>query len=108
MTVTEDSVDQDGEDFSLYKDQPDKQLEQSLDRPLEQPLAHVTRPPFPVTSPTALKPVAVRNKEKVFLLLTNPNFHFLAVTRKHWQIKIELCLARTSRKLSCGYLSLTL
>jgi len=58
-TDTEDSVYQDGEEFSLSKDQADKQLEQPLD--------HVTRPPFLVTSPTAPKPVDVRNKEKFFV-----------------------------------------
>ena len=47
-TVTEDSEDQDGEDFSLSKDRVDKQVEQPLDQtleqPLEKPLDHVTRP----------------------------------------------------------------
>ncbi|KAG7530187.1 Retrotransposon gag domain [Arabidopsis suecica] len=37
-SVTKDSTYQDGEDFSLNKDQADKQLEQSLDQSLEQPL----------------------------------------------------------------------
>jgi len=62
-TVTEDNADQDGENFSLSKDQADKQLDQTL----EQPLDHITQPAFPATSPTALKPVAVKNKEKVFV-----------------------------------------
>jgi len=51
-TVTEDSENQDGEDFSLSKDRVDKQVEQPLDQtleqpleqPLEKPLDHVTRP----------------------------------------------------------------
>ncbi|KAG7585701.1 Integrase catalytic core [Arabidopsis thaliana x Arabidopsis arenosa] len=60
--ATEDSADQDGEDFSLNEDQADKPTEV-----LDSPLDHVTRPPVPVTSPTALKPVAAKNKEKVFV-----------------------------------------
>jgi len=83
LLVTEDSAYQDGEDFSLNKDQTDKQLEQPLDQSLEQsldqsleqpldlslelPLDHFTRPTFPATSPTAPKHVAVKNKEKVFI-----------------------------------------
>ncbi|KAG7529819.1 Ribonuclease H-like superfamily, partial [Arabidopsis suecica] len=94
-SVTEDSAYQDGEDFSLNKDQADQSLEQPLDQSLEQPLEqpldqsleqpldqsleqpldqslelsldHFTRPTFPGTSQTALKPVAVKNKEKVFI-----------------------------------------
>ena len=82
-SVTEDSAYQDGEDSSLNKDQAEKQLEQPidqsleqpldqsleqpLDQSLEQPLDHFTRPTFPTTSPTALKPVTVKNKEKVFI-----------------------------------------
>ncbi|KAG7585657.1 Ribonuclease H-like superfamily [Arabidopsis thaliana x Arabidopsis arenosa] len=60
--ATEDSADQDGEDFSLNEDQAEKPtdvLDPTLDR--------VTRPPTPVTSPAALKPVAAKNKEKVFV-----------------------------------------
>jgi len=49
-----------------------------------------------------------RKKRSMSLLLTNHNFHFLAVTKKHWQISIELYLPRTSKRLSCGYLLLTL
>ncbi|KAG7530591.1 hypothetical protein ISN45_Un28g000010, partial [Arabidopsis thaliana x Arabidopsis arenosa] len=78
-TVTEDSEDQDGEDLSLKKDQDDQPLDQSLEQPLVQsleqpldlPLDSVTRPTtrsvIPAASPTAPKPVAVKNKEKVFV-----------------------------------------
>ncbi|KAG7559312.1 hypothetical protein ISN45_Aa05g009070 [Arabidopsis thaliana x Arabidopsis arenosa] len=60
--ATEDSADQDGEDFSLNEDQAEKPtdvLDPTLDR--------VTRSPTPVTSPAALKPAAAKNKEKVFV-----------------------------------------
>ncbi|KAG7536832.1 Retrotransposon gag domain [Arabidopsis suecica] len=58
-TVTEDSEEQDGEDFSFNEDQADKPTEV-----LDPPLDSVTRPPIPVTSSTAPKPVAAKNKEK--------------------------------------------
>ncbi|KAG7559358.1 Ribonuclease H-like superfamily [Arabidopsis thaliana x Arabidopsis arenosa] len=60
--ATEDSADQDGEDFSLNEDQAEK-----LTDVLDPTLDRVTRSPTPVTSPAALKPVAAKNKEKVFV-----------------------------------------
>ena len=66
-TFTKDSEGQDGEDFSLSKNRADKPLEHPFEQLLEQPHDHVTRPTFPATSPTAPKPVAVQNKEKVFV-----------------------------------------
>ncbi|KAG7552286.1 Retrotransposon gag domain [Arabidopsis thaliana x Arabidopsis arenosa] len=64
--VTEDSADQDGEDFTLNEDQVDKPpevLEPILDPILD---GHI-RPTIPVTPSTTLKPSAVKNKEKVFV-----------------------------------------
>ena len=120
-TVTEDSEDQDGEDLSLEKDQADKpldlsleqpldlSLQQSLDPPLDSFTRPTTRPVIPAASPTAPKPVAVKNKEKVFVPPPyKPQLPFPRVTRKRWQTNIELCLPRTLRRLSCGYLLLTL
>ncbi|KAG7564179.1 Reverse transcriptase domain [Arabidopsis suecica] len=82
--ATEDSADQDGEDFSLNEDQAEKPtdvLDPTLDR--------VTRSPTPVTSPAALKPAAAKNKEKVFVPppykppLPFPGRHKKALTEKY-------------------------
>ncbi|KAG7557045.1 hypothetical protein ISN44_As11g030480 [Arabidopsis suecica] len=64
--VTEDSADQDGEDFSLNEDQVDKPAE-VLEPILDPILDGHTRPTILVTPSTTLKSVAVKNKEKVFV-----------------------------------------
>ncbi|KAG7552350.1 Aspartic peptidase domain superfamily [Arabidopsis thaliana x Arabidopsis arenosa] len=60
--VTEDSADQDGEDFSLNEDQVDKPAE-VLDPILDGHTRSTTR----VAALPAEKPVAAKNKEKVFV-----------------------------------------
>jgi len=91
-TVNEDSVDQNGEDFSLSEDQADKQLEQSPD--------HVTRPPFPETSPIALKHVAVKNQEKVFVPPPyKPQLPFSGCHKKALTDKYRAMFAKNIKKV---------
>ncbi|KAG7559456.1 Ribonuclease H-like superfamily [Arabidopsis thaliana x Arabidopsis arenosa] len=72
--VTEDSADQDEEDFMLNEDQADKPTEV-----LDPILDRVTRPTTPVTSSTPLKPVAAKNKEKVIRCIFALHFLLLAI-----------------------------
>ncbi|KAG7559357.1 Retrotransposon gag domain [Arabidopsis thaliana x Arabidopsis arenosa] len=93
--VTEDSADQVGEDFSLNEDQAEKSTDV-----LDPILDHVTRPPTPVTSPTALKPVAAKNKEKVFVPpLYKPPLPFPGRHKKALADKYRAMFAKNIREV---------